>query len=155
MRDEEDNSSPEAVLRTMFHGGNNGRVVNPKCDAPRCPRTTREGKPYCSDHVELSPYVRGVMQELALREQEAECLAIGTPIKIGGHLVRETLLMLDQGAYTSAKLSRLMDLPHDSTVTLIKLLSRSGLAEMGRTDRGALIISKVMEQRSDTHDEEE
>lgn len=42
---------------------------NPKyCE--RCGASTREGKPYCPEHVEEHPYVQGVLDALA--EQEAE-----------------------------------------------------------------------------------
>lgn len=138
-----DEPMTDGLFRTMLPAGANGRTSNPRCDAEECERTTREGKPYCSDHVELSPYVRGVMEELALRDEEARALAAERPISRDGHLVRETLLMLEQGSYTSAKLSRLMDIPHDSTETLIRVMAREGLAKMSKTDRGALVISKV------------
>ncbi len=140
----------DGLFRTMLPAGVNGRTSNPRCDAITCERTTREGKPYCSDHVELSPYVKGVMEELALRDTEARALANDQPIKRDGHLVRETLLMLEQGAYTSAKLSRLMDIPHDSTETLIRIMAREGLAKMSKTDRGALVISRILDPNVNT-----
>ena len=83
------------------------------------------------------------MHELKLRDQEAALLAAGEPIDQNGHLIRETLLMLEQGAYTSAKLSRLMDIPHDSTETLIRIMAKLKLASMSKTDRGSLIICRI------------
>ena len=138
-----DEPMTDGLFRTMLPTGSTGRTSNPRCASGPCERTTREGKPYCSDHVELSPYVRKVMEELALRDKEALALAKDEPISRDGHLVRETLLMLEQGSYTSAKLSRLMDIPHDSTESLIRLMGKGGLAKTGKTDRGALIISKI------------
>ena len=123
--------------------GPTGRVANPKCRADDCSKATREGKPYCSEHVEHSPYVRRIIEELALRDQEADDLSAGKTISRDGHLVRETLLMLEQGSYTSAKLSRLMDISHSSTETLIRVMDEMGLAVMSKTDRGALVISKL------------
>lgn len=142
MGDDEDALSSGAVLRAYFRGNTGGRVANPKCDAPNCNSTTREGKPYCSAHVELSPYVQTLARELALRDAEADALIAGKPIPLDGHLVRETLLMLQQGSYTAAKLSRLMDISHEATDGLIRFLHANELAIMSKTDRGAIVIRK-------------
>jgi hypothetical protein len=142
MKDEDD-LMPGTLFRTMQTGGPTGRAPNPKCNHTTCKRATREGKPYCSEHVEFSPYVRRIIEELELRDQEAALLNAGKRISRDGHLVRETLLMLEQGSYTSAKLSRLMDISHSSTETLIRVMDEMGLASMSKTDRGALVISKL------------
>lgn len=142
MKDEED-LMPGTLFRTMQTGSPTGRAPNPKCNHAPCKRATREGKPYCSEHVELSPYVARIIEELELRDHEAALLAAGKKIARDGHLVRETLLMLEQGSYTSAKLSRLMDISHSSTETLIRIMDDMGLATMSKTDRGALVIAKI------------
>ena len=143
---EEEDFTPGTLFRAMLPTSPTSRVSNPRCKEKECDRTTREGKPYCSDHVEHSPYVRRVIEELELRDREAASLAKGGTVSPNGHLVRETLLMLEQGSYTAAKLSRLMDISHNSTETLIREMSRMGLAHLGKTDRGSLIISKLKEQ---------
>ena len=51
--------------------------------------------------------------------------------------------MLEQGSYTAAKLSRLMDINHAAAETLIKIMDKKGLALMGKTDRGALTIKRI------------
>lgn len=32
-----------------------------RCELPGCIQSTREGKPYCSDHVEMHPYVQAIL----------------------------------------------------------------------------------------------
>lgn len=44
------------------------------CDVEGCNAATREGKPYCPDHIEMSPYVRGVVGALLQREREDEAV---------------------------------------------------------------------------------
>ena len=131
-----------SVFRALASTANTSKVANPKCGAKGCLKTTREGKPYCSTHVEHSPYVKRVLEELALRDQEANDLAAGLDISKNGHLVRETLLSLEQGSYTAAKLSRLMDISHAAAETLIRVICDKKLAVMGKTDRGALTIRR-------------
>lgn len=91
----------------------------------------------------MSPYVRSIIDELELRDEEARRLSRGEDIRHDGHLIRETLLMLDQGSYTAAKLSRLMDISHAAAETLIQMMDKKGLAAMGKTDRGALTIKRL------------
>ena len=145
--DEYETIMPGTILRASSLITNVGRVANPECEFSGCKRTTREGKPFCSDHVESSPYVKAVMAEIALRDDEERLLAKGEPPSCDGHLVRETLLTLEQGSFTSAKLSRLMDISHDATETLIRFMAKEGLVRMSKTDRGALVISRTEDQR--------
>ena len=132
-----------SVFRAMAPAPSTGKAANPRCNERSCKRTTREGKPYCSDHVELSPYVRTILRQLELRDTEAAKLSAGKTIARNGHLIRETLLMLAQGSYTAAKLSRLMDIGHKAAETLIRIMDKKGLAKMGKTDRGALTIKRI------------
>ena len=134
---------PISVFRARVPVPSTGKAANPRCNEKSCKRTTREGKPYCSDHVELSTYVKTILTQLDLRDSEAERLAAGKTIARRGHLIRETLLMLTQGSYTAAKLSRLMDIGHKAAETLIRIMDKQGLAKMGKTDRGALTIKRV------------
>lgn len=34
------------------------------CQEPGCVRTTKEGKPYCPDHISRLPYIAHLMQEV-------------------------------------------------------------------------------------------
>lgn len=72
----------------------------------------------------------------------------GNPVDISGHLVREALLLLRQGTYTSARLARLIDIDPDAAVSLIKLLDRRGLARAGRTERGSLTVQRIQDDES-------
>ena len=130
----------QMISRLFAPKSNNSKVANPKCGDKSCGRSTREGKPYCSDHVEQSPYVAKLIKELSLRDAEADKLQIGGKIEQDSHLVRETMLLLSQCSYTAAKLSRVMDIPQIAAENLIALLHDFGLAIMTKTDRGAIVI---------------
>lgn len=146
MRDREE-FMPVAAFKALTQNIGTGKIANPNCSASSCDRTTREGKLYCSDHVEMGNYVKKILRELELRESEARALEVGDLIDTKGHLIRETILMLKQGSYTEAKLARLMDISHKAASALIKQLHESGLARVGHTDRGALTIYKLDDKK--------
>ena len=133
---------PKDTLRVVLHSpsSNESRSSVSFCQATDCKANTREGKPYCSNHIELSPYVKRVLKEIAQREAEAAALSDGYEVPKKGHLIKETLILLDQNSYTAARLSRLLDVDHCSAEALIRQMSRQELAKMGRTERGAIVI---------------
>lgn len=131
------------TYRTIEPTPPTGRPGASHCRLSECETTTREGKPYCSDHIEHSPYIANLIEEIALRDEEEALLIKGKAVDIHGHLVKEALLALKQGIYTSARLARLIDIDPDAAVTLIKLLDRKGLALAGRTERGSLTVRRA------------
>lgn len=44
----------------------------PRCEADGCGGPTREGKPFCSEHVESMDYVQGILAQMADRTTEIE-----------------------------------------------------------------------------------
>lgn len=131
------------TFRTIKPDPPTGRTGSSHCRVEECKASTREGKPYCSAHIEHSPYIKRLIREIELRDEEEATLIRGEPVDTTGHLVREALLALKQGTYTSARLARLIDVDPDAAVTLIKLLDRRGLALAGRTERGSLTIQRI------------
>lgn len=113
------------------------------CQVASCNESTRENKPYCSDHVEQAPYVQRVLLELELRELEAANLNVNKPIDINGHLVREATLLLKQSSYTAARLARLLDIEHVAAENLIVFMDQKGMAHRGRTERGSTTIRAI------------
>ena len=62
------------------------------CSDPGCMKTTREGKPFCPDHVELHPYVQGVVAMRDLRETDLKELAKGQKVAESSLLFQEILI---------------------------------------------------------------
>ena len=130
------------VLRLVPPEVSSSRPTASKCKLTSCDKSTREGKPYCSGHIEHGPYIRKIINELILRDTEAKILDEGGAIPNGGHLVRETMLLLAHNTYTAARLARLLDISHPAVNTLIKLLASRSMAKMGRTERGSITVCK-------------
>ena len=56
--------------RTWSRTSSSGKIPPRECAARGCFNSTREGKPYCSDHVKQHPYAQKVLAELARQEDE-------------------------------------------------------------------------------------
>lgn len=110
------------------------------CDMEGCSQATREGKPYCSDHVEELPYVLEVQQRIAAREDEqAEAAKRGArAIDPYGPTARDILLSLwVNGERSVARLAREMNLDFQLVQEYVKRLKKAKLIEQIPARRGA------------------
>jgi hypothetical protein len=112
------------------------------CKHQSCSKTTREAKPYCSDHIESSCYVQKILDELKRRDAEEAILNKERgKLPKDGFFYRETLLLLRSKDFTVKGLARRLDLSHAAAARLIRLMDRDGLARKNQTSRGELTIS--------------
>lgn len=113
------------------------------CDVPECTQTTREGKPYCPDHVENHPYVQNLLQNLAEREDEEEKVRQrgAKAVNPDGLTIKEIVLHLSlHGARTVERLAREMNLDSKVLDGYIASLKRRGVISFSRTNRGSTVV---------------
>ena len=113
------------------------------CEHRGCGETTREGKHYCSNHVEEQPYVQDLLKRLQERSEEDERVRMqgSTAVNMTGITTKEILLQLRQaGERTEERLTR--ELQIDKTVihNYAIRLNREGMIHFGRTTRNNLKI---------------
>ena len=129
------------IFRSVLPEGGQHKGTSP-CQASGCMRSTREGKPYCSDHIENAPYVKSILGILAARNEEERVLELKRgKIPQNGFFYRETLLLLRTKDFTTKGLARRLDISHHAAARLINLIARDGLARKGETSRGDLTLS--------------
>ncbi|MHC4180278.1 MAG: hypothetical protein ACYSWU_22465 [Planctomycetota bacterium] len=134
------------VLRAILPEGGQHKGTS-SCQGEGCPKSTREGKPYCSAHITQSSYVRKILAELAQRDAEEVILEKRRGrIDPGGFFYRETLFLLRIKDFTAKGLSRSLDLSHHATERLILMMAADKLATKARTSRGDLTISGIGEK---------
>jgi predicted HTH transcriptional regulator len=105
-------------------------------------KSTREGKPFCSVHIENAPYVQRILGILRERNKEEEKLnKTRGRIPKDGFFYRETLLLLRTKDFTAKGLARRLDISHHAAKRLIALVANDGLAKRSQTSRGDLTIS--------------
>jgi hypothetical protein len=114
------------------------------CSSRGCSKSTREGKPYCSVHIEESAYIRVILAELDRREAEEKILdrKRGSVSK-DGFFVREGMLLLRTKDFTIKAFSRRLDISHHAAERLISMLVKWRLARRLKAGRGGATVSRV------------
>lgn len=117
---------------------------NRACDAPGCVERTREGKPYCPDHVDHLPYVQELLVALADREAQDEAVQKrgARAVDMEASLtVQEILLHLElHGARTEERLVREINLDAKTLDGYLKALAKRKIITFGRTKRGSVTV---------------
>lgn len=110
------------------------------CDHPGCLETTRERKPYCSEHVLENPYAVVLVTETERHELEIAGGKEGKdPVDPNGTVAADVLGWIRQnGASTAGRIGRVLTCSEERAEWIMKGLERSGLLVLSRTRRGSL-----------------
>lgn len=112
------------------------------CTAQGCIKSTREGKPFCSGHIECAPYVQKILGELRSRKvEESKLDKKRGRIAKDGFFYRETLLLLRSRDFTAKGLARRLDISHHASKRLIAMMAADRLVIHSITLRGDMTIS--------------
>lgn len=117
-----------------------------RCAARDCPGSTREGKPFCSEHVGLNSYASEVMQKIAQRDAE-DALALSPntapeDYNVAGVTAQSILQQLEErGTRTKERLCRELGLDRELVDAYADALIMRGLVRIGRTGRGCETLS--------------
>jgi hypothetical protein len=117
-----------------------------RCKKDGCASSTRDGKPFCPNHVEEADYPQSLLEELKKRRTEVALLLKGEEIPDDGHLVRETLLLLAWSACTERRLGRMLDIPYKAVEILVEQLQEVQRVRKNRTPRGSVIVEIILPQ---------
>lgn len=118
------------------------------CASTGCPLTTREGKPYCPEHVGRHPYVREILGQLAARDEEFERVrARGengwSAVNLEGLTATEiTEHLRIHGERTIERIRReyLSSQPETVAKSYAKALVKGERITLGRTARGSIVL---------------
>jgi hypothetical protein len=120
------------------------RRLSPRhCEAPGCVHATREGKAYCSDHVEMHPYVQDLMSRLEQREDEDDRVQKrgSRAVNLQGITTQEILQHLAfHGPRTEERLCRELNLDAKTLQGYVQAMRRSKLVTLGHTKRGSTVV---------------
>ncbi|MGE0708557.1 MAG: hypothetical protein AB7N76_22985 [Planctomycetota bacterium] len=104
---------------------------------------TREGKPYCPEHVDDHPYVRDLLAALAARQAEEERVRTrgSVEVDLDGITAREVVLHLSlHGARTIERISRELQIDSDVVAGYVDALNERDLIDMSHTNRGSTVV---------------
>lgn len=117
-----------------------GRKKPTHCDQPGCVQATREGKPYCSDHVEQLSYVGQVQARIEARERELSDVAKrgARGVDVHGIVAREILCSLwIHGERSVARLARELNVEFEQLRLYIARLRKAKMISQTSPRRGA------------------
>ena len=132
---------PRTIDVSDFHHG--GSSTTRSCHHKGCAQTTREGKPYCPDHVESHDYVQGILAIIHRREAEEDRVRKEGPGAVDpeGLTAQELVLHLSlHGSRTVERLSREFQLEAPVMHNYVDALCTRGLVVLGRTTRGSTVV---------------
>lgn len=115
------------------------------CEHPGCGRSTRESKPYCSDHIEKHDYVSKLLSTLAAWDAELEAVRLkgARAVRLDGPVVAEIVQFLgEHGECTVERLKRerLSDQPLAVVQSYVERLKRAKRVTLGRSRRGSYTV---------------
>ena len=119
------------------------------CNSKGCTNKTCSDKPFCSIHVEHTPYARWIKSELIRRKREKQQLTMGVYIPADAHLIQEGLRALAAGYYSLGAIGRTLDLNMSQSRTLVYSMEALGLGETMISARYGLMLSPVVASTSD------
>jgi hypothetical protein len=127
------------IPRHLLIGARSATSGTRFCEVPQCTETTREGKPYCPEHVDHHPYVQQLLQDLAEQEDERERAAkkgAVDKVDLEGENAKAILRELQHhGERTLERLARDTKLPLEAVRTIGEALKRKNLVTFGQTKR--------------------
>lgn len=137
------------LLKTLQRGKSRPNQTL-RCNAKGCDEGTREGKPYCPDHVDQNDYVRDLLAKLDAKEKEAVAVR-----KKGQRVIDNDSITLQEivqdlnihGPRTIARLCRDTQLDHDVLIGYIDRLEKEGRVKKFRTGRGNDSVKLVTPHR--------
>jgi hypothetical protein len=128
-------------LQGLFTGPR--RIAPRHCEHDGCDQATREGKAYCSDHVEEHPYVQGLLNRLAERDRQDDDVARrgSKAVDLGGITAQEILAHLAfHGPRTEERLCRELNVGDKTVAGYVQALKRARLVTLGTTKRGSTLV---------------
>lgn len=134
------------ILRTLVPEDVSRRRPPRHCKEPGCGQATREGKPYCSDHVDRHAYVQEVLRTLRERDEvDAEVARRGYRAVDPSSLTAQEMLVYIEvhGAKTVKRLAR--ELNGDLAILrhYAEGLRRAGLVRLTPTRRRSTLVHPI------------
>ena len=133
------------VMMTRW-GSPTGRKKPTHCEAEDCVQATREGKPFCSDHVERLSYVEQVQARIAAREHELAAVKKrgGRAVDLEGIIARDVLCSLwINGERSVARLSRELNVDFEVLKHYVARLKKAKQLTQTSPRRGAGKVTLV------------
>jgi predicted transcriptional regulator len=123
-----------------------GRGQPRYCEIKECGKVTREGKPFCTEHVEKHIYVKDLLQRINEKctEEERAFTKGAKVINIDSATSKDIILHLKtHGPLTVERMSRKTQLPYETINAYAKAFKERGILETSKNSRNYTILKLV------------
>lgn len=134
------------TLKALQIAVDTANSVTRTCQVDTCGRTTREGKDFCTIHVELHPYVNNLLQQIENRELEDSLVRKkgSSAVNLEGITVSEILLCLRKSrTRTEERLTREIQLDKTVIHNYLIRLAKEGVVTFGRNSRDSISVTLI------------
>jgi predicted transcriptional regulator len=130
-------------MRIVIPEGTSTRLGPRYCEHKGCVSHTRESKPFCTDHNDLNPHARRVIEELQRREVDDERAQKGRRgINVDGVTAVEILQnVAEHGPRTKERLCRELNLDVPVLDGYVEALRRAGKIRLTLSRRGSEVVT--------------
>jgi hypothetical protein len=122
------------------------RPVTRYCQQPECGAATRQGKPYCSAHVEAHPYIRDLLGRIEGKEaEEARVRERGAGAVDPQGLTAQEILrfLIVHGERTVPRLARDLNVDLVTLRSYVAVLVAAGRIQTRPNRRGSSVLTYV------------
>lgn len=120
---------------------------------PTCGTGTRDGKPFCIDHIERMPYARLLMAIVERRDTHIDSINQGARITLDARITAEILAVISTaGSISPQRIAHVCGFPYKVVDVYVAALTASDHIQSTRTRRGSPIVRVVGAQPTSTDD---
>lgn len=147
------NAVLRGVLRPyMFGQRPTERPETAHCGVVRCSRRTREGKPFCDNHLERIPYVQGVLERRRQLQLEVTRALDWGVVDVEGMLARDVInLVTFRGRMVASRMAVELGVPTSCLPPVVEALALLGdvtfTVKRGRDGKPVMDVTAVRERR--------
>lgn len=109
-----------------------------ECDSP-----TREGKPYCPEHVFKLPYVQSVVAKLEKQKEDDEKALAGKPDLESLTAQEIETVVANKGGVTIERLAGDINAPVQLTWVYVTAMVAAGVLDKTRSKRGFTMVTAI------------
>lgn len=117
------------------------------CTYQGCSTRTREGKPYCIDHIMCHDYPRQIVAILEQHRAELDDIESGSaPVNVKGHIALDVIkFLMEVQSATIERIARERGYSHAVSEKIVVALAGAGVVTTGRTGRGSMFAQLVID----------
>ncbi len=116
-----------------------------ECQCSGCGAPTRDGKPFCIDHIEAMPYAKWLIAIVEQRDAHIGAINQGNRVELDQRMAGEILaVIVSAGTITPQRIAHICGFPYRVVTVYVESLVAAGKLTAGKTRRGSPIVKLIV-----------